>query len=221
MTKLSGAAAEARLADAWDTVFSRDAANQQIIHVLTWPTEYPTALTGFAPFETWLRDGGKATDELWRAFAEIAILWPYISNARRAADAGIPNTRIFVLKRDQWETAPLWLQYLSEVHLPAIAGLAGETLYRVWLEDGRESGLPDREYDVNLWGAAGVMLTGYRNGDVDWRAFLDDDRNQDLSLREHDFVVSMRAFASARGELITLPPGLRQRSLPGVDGGGR
>ena len=47
MTKLSGAAAEARLADAWDTVFSRDPANQQIIHVLTRPTEYPTGLTGF------------------------------------------------------------------------------------------------------------------------------------------------------------------------------
>jgi hypothetical protein len=212
MNKLSGPAAEARLAVAWDTVFHRDAANQQIIHVLTWPTEYPTALTGFAPFETWLRNGGKATDELWRAFAEIAIPWPYIGNARRAADAGIPNTRIFVLKRNQWETAPLWLQYLSEVHLPAIAGLAGETLYRVWLEDGRKSGLPDRDYDVNLWGAAGVMLTGYRGGDVDWRAFLDDDRDPGRSAEEHDFVVSMRAFASGQGELVTLPPALSLRS---------
>ena len=52
------------------------------------------------------------------------------------------------------------------------------------------------------------MLTGYQNGDVDWRAFLDDDRDPDRSLKEHDFIVSMRAFASARGELITLPPEL-------------
>src|SRR5580692_7119404 len=132
MTKLSGAAAEARLAEAWGRVFSRDPGDQQIIHVLTRPTEYPTALASFSPFETWMRNGCKASDEVWRAFAEIAIPWPYIQNARRAAAAGIPNTRIFVVKRDQLETAPLWLQYLSEVHLPAIAGLAGETLYRVW-----------------------------------------------------------------------------------------
>jgi hypothetical protein len=206
MTELSGAAAEARLAQAWDKVFSQDPENQQIIHVLTRPTEYPTALTGFSPFGTWMRNGGKASDEVWRAFAEIAIPWPYIQNARRAAAAGIPNTRIFVLKRDEWDTAPLWLQYLSEVHLPAIAGLAGETLYRVWLEDARKSGLQDREYDVNLWGAAGVMITGYQNGDVDWRAFLDDDRDPGRSLQERDFIVSMHAFASAHGELIKLLP---------------
>jgi len=205
VTRLCGAAAEARLAEAWDTIFSRDPENQHIIHVLTWPMEFPTALTGFPPFETWMRNGGEAGDEVWRAFAEIAIGWPYIRNARRAAAAGIANTRIFVLRRDEWETAPRWLRYLSEVHLPAIAGLAGETLYRVWLEDGRKFGLPDREYDVNLWGAAGVMLTGYQDGDVGWRAFLDDDRDPDRSVQEHDFVVSMHAFASAHGELIKLP----------------
>ena len=214
MTKLSGAAAEARLAEAWDKIFSHDAANQQIIHVLTRPTEYPTALASFSPFETWMRNGCKASDEVWRAFAKIAIPWPYIHNARRAAAAGIPNIRIFVLKRDEWETAPLWLQYLSEVHLPAIAALAGETFHRVWLEDCRKSGLPVREHDVNLWGAAGVMLTGYQNGDVDWRAFLDDDRDPERSRKEHDFIVSMHDFASARGELIKLPPELR----PELDG---
>jgi hypothetical protein len=209
MTKLSGAAAEARLSDAWEKIFSRDPANQQIIHVLTRPTEFPTGLTGFSPFEAWMRDGRTASDEVWRAFAEIAIPWPYIRNARRAAAAGIPNTRILVLKRDEWETSPPWLRYLSEVHLPAISALAGETLYRVWLEDCRNSGLPDREYDVNLWGAAGVMLTGYENGDVDWRAFLDDDRDPDRMLAERGFIVSLHAFASARGELIKLPPELQ------------
>jgi hypothetical protein len=214
MTKLSGAAAEARLAEAWGRIFSRDPANQQIIHVLTRPTAYPAALASFSPFETWMRNGCKASAEVWRDFAEIAISWPYIQNARRAAAAGIPNTRIFVVKRDQWETAPLWLQYLSEVHLPAIAALAGETFYRVCLEDCRESGLPDREHDVNLWGAAGVMLTGYENGDVDWRAFLDDDRDLERSLEEHDFIASMHAFAAARGELIKLPPELQ----PELDG---
>jgi hypothetical protein len=214
MATLSGAAAEARLAEAWDKIFSRDPANQHIIHVLTRPTEYPTALTSFSPFETWMRNGCKASDEVWRAFAEIAIPWPYIHNARRAAAAGIPNTRIFVLKRDGWKAAPLWLQYLSEVHLPAISALAGETLYRVWLEDCQKSGLPDREHDVNLWGAGGVMLTGYENGDVDWRAFLDDDRDPGRSIREHDFIVSMHAFASEHGELIKLPPELQ----PELDG---
>jgi hypothetical protein len=222
MTKLSGVAAEDRLTEAWDTIFGCDPANQRIIHVLTRPTEYPTALTGFPPFKTWTRNGGKASDELWRDFAEIATPWPYVRDARRAGAAGIPNTRIFVLKRDEWKTAPPWLQYLSEVHLPAISGLAGEALYRVWLEDCLTSGLPDREYDVNLWGAAGVMLTGYHNGDVDWRAFLDDDRDPGRSLQEHDFVVSMHAFAAARGESIELPPELhRQRGVTGPGGRAR
>jgi hypothetical protein len=209
VTKLSGAAAEARLAEAWDKIFDQDPANQQIVHVLTLPTEFSTGLTGFSPFEAWMRNGCKADDEVWRTFAELATPWPYICNARRALAAGISNTRIFVLERDGWESAPLWLQYLSEVHLPGIASLAGETLYRVWLEDCQRSGLPDRVYDVNLWGAAGVMLTGYQNGDVDWRSFLDDDRDPERSLEERGFVVCMRDFASAHGELIELPAELQ------------
>ncbi|MCW2932384.1 MAG: hypothetical protein JWM19_3346 [Actinomycetia bacterium] len=211
MTKLSGAAADARLAEAWEKIFSQAPATQQIIHVLTRPTEYPAWLTGFPPFEAWLRNDCKANDEFWRTFAETAIHWPYIHNARRAITIGISNVRIFVLERARWESAPLWLRYLAEVHLPAIAALAGETLCRVWLEDCRNSGLPDRDYDVNLWGAAGVMLTGYQAGDVDWRVFLADDRNPDLSLKEHNFIISMRDFASARGQLIKLPPELQAR----------
>jgi len=213
MTKLSGVAAEARLAKAWEKVLGQDPATQQIVHVLTWPTEYPIWLTGFSPFEAWVRNGCEANDEVWRTFAEIAISWPYIHNARRAAAIGIPNMRIFVLKQAQWESPPPWLQYLAEVHLPAIAVLAGETLYRVWLEDCRRFGLSDRDYDVNLWGVGGVMLAGYKKGDVDWRAFLADDRNSDRSRKERDFIISMRDFASARGELVKLPtelqPGFR------------
>jgi hypothetical protein len=206
MTRLSGADAEARLAAAWETVFSHDPATQQIIHVLTRPTEYPSWLTGFSPFDAWMQNGYKATREVWRNFAETAILWPYIHNALRAVAVGIPNVRIFTLERAQWESAPRWLQYLTEVHLPAIAMLAGEALYQVWLDDCRSCGLPGRDYDVNLWGAAGVMLTGYQNGDVDWRAFLADDRNPDRSIAERNFIISMRDFACAHGQLITLPP---------------
>lgn len=72
MTRRSGAAAEARLAEAWNTIFSQDPASQEIIHVLTWPTEFVTELTGFAPLETWLRKGCKADGEVWPTFAEIA-----------------------------------------------------------------------------------------------------------------------------------------------------
>jgi hypothetical protein len=208
MTKLSGAAAEARLGKAWERIFSQDSAAQQIIHVLTWPTEYPAWLVGFSPFEAWVRNGCEANEAVWRTFAEIAVPWPYIHNARRASALGIPNTRIFVLERSQWESAPSWLQYLAEVHLPAIAALSGEALYRVWLEDCRSSGLQDRDYDVNLFGAGGVMLAGYQNGDVNWRAFLADDCNLDLSRQEHDFINSMRDFAVEHGELIKLPPAL-------------
>lgn len=214
MTKLSGAAAEDRLAKAWETIFSQDPAAQQIIHVLARPTEYPVWLTGFSPFEAWMRNGCEANDKVWRTFAEIAIPWPYIYNARRAIAVGIPNMRIFVLKRTQWESGPSWLHYLAEVHLPAIAALTGESLYRVWVEDCRDSGLPDRDYDVNLYGANGVMLAGYQNGDVNWRAFLADDCNPDLSRKERDFIFSMRDFASARGELVKVPPELQPISEP-------
>jgi hypothetical protein len=202
MTKLCGAAAEARLAGAWEAVFSRDPATQQIIHVLTRPAGYPDWLTGFAPFEAWLRAGGVATDEAWRELAEVAAAWPYIRQARRAAALGIPNVRIFVLGRAQWESAPSWLRYLAEVHLPGIAALAGETLYRVWLEDCQARGLPDRDYDVNLWGAAGIMLAGYQDGDVAWRVFLADERDPDRSREEHDYVMSMRDLARSHGQLI-------------------
>jgi hypothetical protein len=215
MAKLSGAAAEARLAEAWETVLGHDPAGQQIIHVLTRPAEYPAWLAGFPPFEAWMGNGCVANDEVWRAFAEIAQPWPYIRDARRAIAAGIPNVRIFALERAQWESAPPWRRYLAEVHLPAIAGLAGEKLYRVWLEDCRDAGLPDRDYDVNLWGAAGVMLAGYQNGDVGWRAFLADDANPDQALRERDFLTSMRDLAFARGQLIKLPVMcLRPAALP-------
>jgi hypothetical protein len=209
MTKLSGAAAEARLDKAWERIFSHDPSLQQIIHVLARPAEYPIWLTDFPPFGAWTRNGCEANDEVWRTFAEIAASWPYIYNARRAIAVGIPNTRIFVLKRTQWESAPSWLHYLTEVHLPAIAGLTGETLYRVWLEDFRNSALPDRDYDVNLYGADGVMLAGYRDGDVNWRVFLADGCSPDESRKEHDYITSMRDFASTRGELIKSPPELQ------------
>jgi hypothetical protein len=208
VTKLSGAVADARLARAWERIFAQDPATQRIIHVLARPTEYPAWLNGFAPFEAWRRNGYAANDDVWRTFAKAAISWPYMHNARHAVAVGIPNVRIFLLARYEWESAPKWMLYLAEVHLPAIAALAGETLYRVWREDCRDSGLQDRDYDVNLYGADGVMLAGYQNGDVDWRAFLADDGNPDRSRAEHDYVISMLDFACARGELIKLPRGL-------------
>jgi hypothetical protein len=214
MVKLSGAAAEDRLAKAWVRILSQDPATQQIIHVLARPAEYPAWLTDFSPFQAWLRNGCAANEMVWRTFAEIATSWPYIHNARRAIAVGIPNVRIFALERTRWESAPSWLHYLAEIHLPAIAALTGETLYRVWLEDCRGSGLPDRDYDVNLYGADGVMLAGYRNGDVDWRAFLADACSPDLDRKERDFIISMRDFASARGDLVKLPPELQPRSEP-------
>src|SRR5689334_14010486 len=110
MPKLSGAAADARLAEARGKVFSQDPPTRQIIHVLTRPTEYPTCLSGLSPFETWMRNGCNSNGEVWRVFAETATRWPYIHNARRASAAGISTERIFVLRRTQWEFAPSWLR---------------------------------------------------------------------------------------------------------------
>jgi hypothetical protein len=205
MIKLSGGAAEARLAKAWERIFGEDPAAQQIIHVLAQPTEYPAWLTGFPPFEAWMRNGGEANDEVWRTFADIAAPWPYIHQARRAIASGIPNVRIFVMQHAKWESSASWIHYLGEVHLPAIAALVGETLYRVWLEDCCDYGLPGRDFDVNLYGADGVMMAGYRNGDVDWRAFLSDDSDPEFSRKERDFIFSMHDFATRRGELVKLP----------------
>ena len=209
MTKLSGDAAEARLAKAWENILNQDPASQKIIHVLAPPSELPIWLTEFPPFEAWMRNGCKANDKVCRIFAEIAVPWSYIHNARRAIAIGIPNIRIFVLDRAEWDSAPSWLQYLTEVHLPAIATLTGETLYRVWREDCRNSGLPDRDYDVNLYGADGIMLAGRKDGDDEWRVFLADDRNSDRSCEEREFIYSIYDLASARGDLVRLPPELQ------------
>ena len=57
-----------------------------------------------------MRNGCGANDEVWHAFAKVAIPWPYIHNARRAIAIGISNVRIFVLKRAHWESAPPWLR---------------------------------------------------------------------------------------------------------------
>jgi hypothetical protein len=205
MTVLSGAEAEARLARAWERIFSQDPATQQIIHVLAPPTEYPAWLTGFSPFEAWTRNGCDASEKVWQIFSELARPWPYIHNARRAIAIGITNLRICVLKRTEWESAPSWLRYLAEVHLPAISAMTGEALYRVWLEDCENVGIPGRDCDVNLYGADGVMIAGYENGDVSWRAFLADDPDPDQSQKEHSFILAMRDLVFARGELVKPP----------------
>lgn len=212
MAVLSGAEAEARLARAWERIFSQDPATQQIIHVLAPPTEYPAWLTGFSPFDAWTRNGCDANEKVWQIFADLARPWPYIHNARRAIAIGITNVRICVLRRTEWESAPSWLRYLAEVHLPAISALTGEALYRVWLEDCENVGIPGRECDVSLYGADGVMIAGYENGDVNWRAFLADDPDPDQSRKEHGFIFAMRDFVFARGELVK-PPELQERLL--------
>jgi hypothetical protein len=53
------------------------------------------------------------------------------------------------------------------------------------------------------------MLTGYRDGDVDWRLFLAGDRGHGRSVEEREFIVAMRDFARAHGELIKLPAELQ------------
>jgi len=181
---------------------------QQIVHVLAPPagTERPAWLDGFAAYEAWERDGRTAGPQTWRAFAEVAAAWPYVRNARRAAAAGIPNVRICLLERAGWAAAPAWQRYLAQVHAPGTSALAGEVLYRVWREDCRDAGLADRDCDVNLWGAAGVMVTGYRDGDVDWREFLTEDSGDPGRFAaERTFVAAVRDLAAARGERAELP----------------
>jgi hypothetical protein len=63
------------------------------------------------------------------------------------------------------------------------------------------------------YGAGGVMLAGYQNGNVSWRALLADDCDPDLSRKERDLIISMRDFAAARGELVKPPPELRPDSI--------
>lgn len=200
MTKLRGAAAEARLAEAWEKILGHDPARQEIIHVLAQPAVEPEWISEFPVFQAWMKNGCEESAEIWRSFAEIAESWSYIINARRA---GIPNVRILVLRRSS-QPEP-WLQYLSEVHLPAISALSGETLYTVWAEDCRAAGIQVRDHDVNLFGAAGVMMAGGDNGDVEWRAFADETSDPDLFRRERDHVLAIRDYAVARRKPAELP----------------
>lgn len=209
MIKLSGDSAEAHLAAVWEKILSQPSLGQEIIHVLAEPAVFPEWIADFGPFQAWSRNQCEPSEEIWLSFAAIAESWPYIVNARRAAARGIPNTRILILRRDLQEPVPPWLRYLSEVHLPAISAMSGESLRRVRAGNCHVAGLPVRDCDVNLFGAAGVMLAGGDNGDVEWRAFLNRVDDPEPFREEFDFLVAMRDFAVAEGELAELPPQIR------------
>lgn len=164
------------------------------------PEACPQWASEFPPFQAWTRNGGQADEETMRCFTRIAGRWPYIRAALRARDAGIPNTRVLVLETGLGETALRWQRYLSELHLPGIAALAGETLYQVRASDCRAAGIRVRDYDANIFGAAGVMLTGYQDGDVAWRAFLADGAEPGLDRQERGYVTAMRDFAAGEAK---------------------
>lgn len=210
MIKLTGDAAEARLAEAWEAIHGAPSATQRIVHVLRPPTEYPAWLDEDWCYTDWVAKDYEPDETTWSGFAYLASSWSYTRDARRAQAALIPNIRVFLLERSGWESAPPWMHYFAKVHHPATAVVAGEALYRVWREDCHEAGISDRDYDVNIWGAAGVMLTGYKAsyGDVAWRAFLAD--GQEGYREERDFALSVRDLALERGELIRLPAAVRQ-----------
>lgn len=208
MIRLSGDAAEERLNRAWDTILDRDPAGQEIIHVLAEPSPEPEWIGAFGPFQAWADGGQETGSEVWDAFAAVAGSWPYIAGARRAAAAGIPNTRILVLRRGL-EYAPAWLRYLALVHLPGISAMSGEDLHLVRAQDCQTAGLQVRGHDVSLFGAAGIMTAGGGNGDIEWRAFLDEESDPGLFRREHAHLISMRQFAAARSGPVTLPSRLQ------------
>ncbi|MCL2580989.1 MAG: hypothetical protein FWE35_00860 [Streptosporangiales bacterium] len=218
MIRLSGDAAEERLNRAWDTILARDPADQEIIHVLAEPSPEPEWIAGFGPFRAWADDGERASGKVWEMFAAIAGTWPYIAGARRAAAAGIPNTRILVLRQDRLESAPAWFRYLALVHLPGISAMSGEDLYLVRAEDCRAAGLAVRNHDVNLFGAAGAMTAGGDNGDVEWRAFVDEVQDPELFRQEHDYLTAVRAFTARHGVLIALPSSLQLAARPAKTG---
>jgi hypothetical protein len=210
--KLSGDSAEARLAKAWETILSHDPAGQEIIHVLAQPTGFPAWIDGSAPFEKWMRNDREASSEIWRCFASIAESWSYIRDARRAAELGIPNVRTIVLEDGPGESAAPWLRYLCEIHLPAISAMSGESLYLVPARACRASRIAVRGHDANIYGAAGVMLAGGENGEVEWRAFLADEHDPDEFQAELDFVTSMRDLAITHGTRVNLPAEIRLKS---------
>lgn len=202
MIKFWGQDAEARLAEAWETVLSHDPAGQAIIHVQAPMTVHPDWIDDFPPFQAWMRNNRTPDQQVWRSFTEIAGQWPYIANARRAAAAGIPNVRTLVLPSDQY---PAWLQYLAEVHMPALCAMSGEKFYRIPAHDCLSAGIPVRDHDVNLWGAAGVMFAGGDNGDVEWRSFVEEADDPELYRKELGFLMSMRDFALGQREAADLP----------------
>lgn len=213
MIRLTGDEAEERLNGAWDTILARDPAGQEIIHVLAEPSPEPEWTGGFGAFRAWTDNGERASADVWEAFAAVAGSWPYIAGARRAAAAGIPNTRILILRR-HLESAPAWLRYLALVHLPGIAAMSGEQLHLIHAADCRAAGLQVRDHDVNLLGAAGIMTAGGDNGDIEWRAFLDEEHDPGLFRQEHAYLTGVRAFASKRSAPVGLPFRLQSAYVP-------
>lgn len=199
MIKFSGDAADKELARAWETILGQDPDGQQIIHVLAQPAVEPAWITEFPVYREWLASGCTAGASIWDSFTRTAGTWSYVTAARQAADAGIPNTRILILRRGITRS-PLWLRYLATAHLPGISSLAGERLYHLHARTCRTAGLPVRDYDVNLWGAAGIMTAGGDNGDIDWRAFLRPGEDPEAYAAEHAYITAIRDLAVTQGE---------------------
>lgn len=209
MEKYWGEAAEARLEEAWEPILGEDPHRQEIIHVQCPMTVEPEWVAGFETFRAWVRNGREASEGVWRSFFRIADTWPYVVNARLATAAGIPNIRTLILPTGRPESFPVWLQYLSTVHLPAIAAMCGEQFYLISSDDCRRHGIPVRDHDVNLFGAAGVMMAGGENGDVEWRIFLDEAQDGNLFHKEIDFLFSVRDFAIENCQPFQLPAVIR------------
>lgn len=209
MDKLSGDAAEAALAGAWEKILGQDPEGQEIIHVLATPNMEPAWIAEFPVYQAWLKNGQRETDDIWRSFADIAHEWPYIVNARKAALAGIPNTRILTVDTfragsERW-ILQFWMKYLCKVHLPAIAAMSGEALYKIECSNFKTARIKVRRHDVNLFGAAGIMLAGGDNGDVEWRAFLNEDDDPVQFREDCGYVRSVRDFAASHWSPNPLP----------------
>ena len=207
MDWLTGKEADARLAEAWKTVHAEPAAAQQITHILTMPPPGAPWILRSRAYGPWADNDFEPDEDTWLAFGREASQWPYVREAQRAMREGVPNIRVLAVKRAAWEARPPWLAYLTEVHFPATAALAGEAFYRVWAEEcWTVSPVLLANHDVNIWGAGGVMLTGYDSwGDVSHRAFPDKEQDREAYYLAWDYATTMRDLAITRGELVRLP----------------
>jgi hypothetical protein len=196
MVRLTGEEAIRRLDSWWRTVRRSHFPRQHVIHILKPFT--PDEFEESPAYKIWRAGGPDALRRCLELLDRTSAMFPYLHDALVINYRGVANTRIFLVRREDFQNSGNVQRYAAEVLHPFFAN-TGETILMLFQDDYDRAGFPPRTIDVNLWGVAGIMRTGYAGGDVAWREFLSWWRNPFQSLSELRFVLRVERFARQHG----------------------